>query len=62
MHAQTPSDRRGYWDELFRKGHVPFSKEASKLLQYAIAEPKPGIAIDLGMGEGRTAVFLASKG
>ena len=60
--AQTPSDRRGYWDELFRKGQIPFNKEASKLLQYAIAARKPDRAIDLGMGEGRNAVFLASKG
>jgi SAM-dependent methyltransferase len=62
LQAQTPSDRRGYWDDLFRKGQIRFNTEASKLLQYAIAERKPGRAIDLGMGEGRNAVFLASKG
>ena len=60
--AQTPPDRRKYWDDLFRKDQVPFNKEASQLLQYAIAGRKPGRAIDLGMGEGRNAVFLASSG
>lgn len=60
--AQTPPDRRGFWDDLFRKGQVHFNKDASKLLQYAIAGREPGVAIDLGMGEGRNAVFLASKG
>jgi len=60
--AQTPPDRRRYWDDLFRKDQIPFNKEASKLLQYAIAGRKPGLAIDLGMGEGRNAVFLAANG
>jgi cyclopropane fatty-acyl-phospholipid synthase-like methyltransferase len=60
--ARTPPDRRRYWDELFRSGQIPFNKDANKLLQYAITERKPGLAIDLGMGEGRNAVFLASKG
>jgi SAM-dependent methyltransferase len=55
-------DRHGFWDDVFRKGEVAFNKDASKLLQYAILDRKPGSAIDLGMGEGRNAVFLASKG
>jgi len=60
--AQTPRDRRLFWDDVFRNGEVPFNKDASKLLQYAIQDRKPGTAIDLGMGEGRNAVFLASRG
>jgi SAM-dependent methyltransferase len=60
--AQTPPERRGFWDDVFRKGEVAFHKDASKLLQYAIRDRKPGTAIDLGMGEGRNAVFLASQG
>jgi len=46
----------------FSQDQIPFNKEASKLLQYAIAGRKPGLAVDLGMGEGRNAVFLASNG
>ena len=61
--AQTSSpDPRTYWDNLFRNGQIPFNKDASKLLQYAISDRRPGAAVDLGMGEGRNAVFLASKG
>lgn len=60
--AQTSADRRTFWDSLYRNGQIPFNKEASKLLQYAVSARKPGVAIDLGMGEGRNAVFLASKG
>jgi hypothetical protein len=36
--AQTPPDRRLFWDDVFRKGEVPFNKDASKLLQYAIQD------------------------
>jgi SAM-dependent methyltransferase len=61
--AQTSNaDRRTFWDNLFRNGQISFNKEASKLLQYAVSDRKPGTAIDLGMGEGRNAIFLASKG
>jgi SAM-dependent methyltransferase len=47
---------------VFRGGKVQFNKNASKLLQYAIRGRKPGLAVDLGMGEGRNAVFLAAAG
>ena len=60
--SSSPADRRTFWDNLFRKGDVSFNKNASKLLQYAVIDRKPGTAVDLGMGEGRNAVFLASKG
>ncbi len=60
--AQVPSTVRGYWDDVFRGGKIQFNRNASKLLQYAIGDRKPGNAVDLGMGEGRNAVFLAAKG
>jgi SAM-dependent methyltransferase len=58
----STEDRRTFWDNLFRGGEVSFNKNASKLLQYAVIDRKPGTAIDLGMGEGRNAVLLATKG
>jgi SAM-dependent methyltransferase len=60
--AQSPPSVRGYWDDVFRSGRIQFNKDANKLLQYAIHDRKPGLAVDLGMGEGRNAVFLAEKG
>ena len=60
--AQSPPSVRSYWDDVFRNGKIQFNKNASKLLQYAIRGRKPGSAADLGMGEGRNAVFLAEKG
>lgn len=60
--SSTTADPRTFWDNLYRDRQISFNKQASKLLQYAIGDRKPGAAIDLGMGEGRNAVFLASKG
>ncbi len=60
--AQAPTGVRGYWDDVFRSGKIQFNKKASRLLQYAIRDRKPGLALDLGMGEGRNAVFLAQQG
>jgi len=61
--AQTPNDHGStFWDSLFRNGQISFNREASKLLQYAVNGRRPGDAIDLGMGEGRNAIFLATKG
>src|ERR1700731_1554236 len=53
---------RPYWDDVFRSGKIKFNRNASKLLQHAIRERQPGVAVDLGMGEGRNAVFLAGRG
>lgn len=58
----STAGRRTFWDNLFRNGQISFNREASNLLQYAVSDRKPRAAIDLGMGEGRNAVFLASKG
>jgi SAM-dependent methyltransferase len=60
--SSSAAERRTFWDNLSRNGEVTFNKNASKLLQYAVIDRKPGAAVDLGMGEGRNAVFLATKG
>lgn len=62
VNGQSLPGIRGYWDDVFRSGKIQFNKNASKLLQFAIHDHQPGLAVDLGMGEGRNAVFLAEKG
>jgi hypothetical protein len=46
--GQTPPSVSGYWDDVFHSGKIQFNKNASKLVQYAIRERKPGLAVDLG--------------
>jgi SAM-dependent methyltransferase len=49
------------WNEIFRNG-VGFSKEPNQLLQDTVRGRKPGTALDVAMGQGRNALYLASLG
>jgi SAM-dependent methyltransferase len=61
--AQTidPSDQK-YWNGKFNDPNTLFKRAPSRLLVDAIHDRKPGSAIDLGMGEGRNAIYLAQQG
>jgi SAM-dependent methyltransferase len=56
-----PGDR-DFWNGKFKDPKTPFKREASRLLIEAVRDRKPGLAIDLGMGEGRNAIYLAQQG
>ncbi len=49
-------------DKLYSRPDAPFKREASQYLARAIEDLKPGKALDVAMGQGRNALFLASKG
>jgi SAM-dependent methyltransferase len=51
-----------YWNSKFNDPKTQFQREPSHLLVDAIRGRKPGRAIDLGMGEGRNAIYLAQQG
>jgi SAM-dependent methyltransferase len=59
--AQT-ADQREAWNKTFGDQKARFNRAPSRLLVVALADRKPGEAIDLGMGEGRNAIFLAQRG
>lgn len=50
------------WEERYGKEGYLFGREPVLLLKNMVSALKPGKAIDIGMGEGRNAVFLAGKG
>lgn len=52
---------RAYWDERYRSG-TGFSKEPNHLLVQVASKLAPGTALDLAMGEGRNALYLAAEG
>jgi len=39
-----------------------FSQQPTALLKYAIKDRPPGKALDIGVGQGRNAIFLAQQG
>lgn len=59
--SARPSPRE-FWNQEFADGKVLLQKEASPLLASAIEGRAPGAALDLGMGQGRNALFLADQG
>ena len=61
FHA-TPGQCRGIFNFIYR--HLPsaFTREPNRLLGESISSLPPGRALDVAMGEGRNAVYLASKG
>ncbi|MFN0248219.1 MAG: methyltransferase domain-containing protein [Kofleriaceae bacterium] len=52
---------RSMWNEAFRK-QISFKTTANQLLVDTIKGKKTGAALDVMMGQGRNAVFLATKG
>ena len=64
-HAQrltrTASDEGAFWSERYREGSG-FNLKPNRLLMEAVKEVKPGRALDVGMGQGRNALYLAQQG
>lgn len=52
---------RAMWNKVFRTG-LGFNVNPNKLLMETVQGMKPGRALDVGMGQGRNALYLASKG
>jgi SAM-dependent methyltransferase len=53
---------REFWNGKFSDPKTEFRHEPSALLVDAIRGRTPGRAVDLGMGQGRNTIFLASQG
>jgi len=52
---------RSMWNEAYRKA-VGFKQTPNQHLVESVKGKKPGTALDIAMGQGRNAVFLATKG
>ena len=51
-----------HFDKIFGAAKAPFSQEPSHFLIRIAEGLKPGTALDVGMGQGRNALYLAAKG
>lgn len=52
---------RGRWNDYFKQS-VGFNKKPNQLLVDTLKGKKPGAALDVGMGQGRNAIYIASQG
>lgn len=56
------ADDRGAWDKTYNRKDYVFGKEPAAFLVKHVGQLPKGPALDLAMGEGRHAVYLAKKG
>lgn len=50
------------WDQRYAAGELVWSREPNQLVAAELADLAPGTAVDLAAGEGRNAIWLASRG
>jgi SAM-dependent methyltransferase len=58
----TPGQYRHVFNFIYRHPAGAFTHEPNRLLVETVATLPPGRALDIAMGEGRNAVYLASRG
>ena len=56
------SGQPGEYNGIYSGGSEVFTREPNRLLVEAVRNRKPGRALDVGMGQGRNALFLAKNG
>jgi len=62
LHRERPDAWRVMFNNIYANGAQGFVTQPNALLMATIERRKPGHALDIGMGQGRNAVFLAMKG
>src|SRR5207237_7520021 len=51
-----------FWNRFFTEGKAVYNTAPNSFLTEVVEGRKPGAALDVGMGEGRNAIFLAKLG
>lgn len=62
MMSERPDGWRAVFNNVYSNPTPGFATEPNALLIATVESRKPGRALDIGMGQGRNAVFLAIKG
>ena len=55
-------DTKSYWNKVYSADQPIFLLQPTALLVEAVKDRRPGKALDIGMGQGRNAIFLARQG
>lgn len=62
VRGYSQSGEASYWDRVYSAANPIFVQHPTALLVDAVRDRRPGKALDIGMGQGRNALFLAGKG
>ena len=57
-----PPNPKERWNKIFSNPVPPFVNKPNQFLTEMVRARKPGTAVDVGMGQGRNAIFLAQQG
>lgn len=60
--AAQQRDEREQWNTIYSAADFPYKTEHNEFLADVIKGRTPGTALDIGMGRGRNALYLASQG
>ena len=60
---QHPDEARAlHFNRIFTWSEAPFSRQPSEFLRRVASTRKPGLALDIAMGQGRNSIWLARNG
>jgi tellurite methyltransferase len=62
MNPSIKENSKEWWQDLYSKKDCVYGKEPSSFLYENIKELRKGKVLDIACGEGRNAIYLASKG
>jgi SAM-dependent methyltransferase len=64
MCQQRPAqdDTKSFWNKVYSADQPIFLQQPTALLVDSVKDRRPGKALDIGMGQGRNAIFLARLG
>ena len=62
LDAQDVQQVRDRWDKVFTDGASSLNTKPNALLVSSVKGRAPGTALDLGIGQGRNAIYLAENG
>lgn len=51
-----------FWNQMYQNRHTPWDAEPNPILAETVEDLGPGMALDVGCGEGSDAVWLANRG
>src|SRR5712692_5328786 len=62
--AQTPAvqQQKERWNKVFAGSDIPFSHQPNAFLLKSVQGKTPGVALEIGMGQGRNTIAMARLG
>jgi SAM-dependent methyltransferase len=60
--APTVQEQKEFWNKVFAGSDLPFNKQPNAFLLKSVQGKTPGVALEIGMGQGRNTIAMARLG